>query len=62
MEFTRTRVSVPTQLREAGHTVSTITASDGRLLYVIDGETMTLSDAADQFLSGGWDVSYGRQA
>lgn len=62
MEFTRTRVSVPTQLREAGHTVSTTMADDGRLLYVVDGETMTLKAAADKLLSGGWDASYGRQA
>lgn len=58
-EMERTRVSIPTQLREAGHTVEARTADDGRQVYVVDGEEMDLRTAADRFL-GGWDTAFGK--
>jgi hypothetical protein len=57
--ITRTRVSIPTQLKEKGHTVDATTGADGRLVYKIDGEEMDLKAAADKYL-GGWDNAFGK--
>lgn len=53
-----TRKSIPTQLRDAGHTVTTKSRPDGGQNYVVNGEEMSLRDAADKFL-GGWDNAFG---
>ena len=59
-DMIRTRVSIPTQLQEAGHTVET--GWDDRLdtlTYIIDGQEMRLDEAADRYL-GGWDNAFGK--
>jgi hypothetical protein len=55
-----TRKSIPTQLREAGHTVTTTFTPEARYTYVVDGEFMGLKEAADRFLPGGWAESFDR--
>lgn len=55
------RLSVPTQLRLAGHRVTANPVGiTGALVYCVDGEAMTLVEAADRFLPGGWAESFGR--
>jgi hypothetical protein len=58
-DITRTRMSIPTQLKDQGHTVDARNGDDGRIVYIIDGEEMDLREAADRYL-GGWDNAFGR--
>lgn len=58
-DFVRTRVSIPTQLKELGHTLEVKDGPLGQMVYVIDGEEMGLREAADRYL-GGWDVAFGK--
>jgi N12 class adenine-specific DNA methylase len=65
---TRTRRSIGGQLEDHWNangiewtTESVVTPAypDGRLLYVVEGEKLTPGEAADKYLPGGFDGSYG---